>query len=1069
MTKRFYLVMCLLVTISLSSIAQIVNVSPAVLREVSENVVITYHADQGNRQLMGYTGNVYAHIGVITNRSTSSSDWRYASIWGENIEKYKMSYVGTNTWTLNIGDIRKFFNISEMSEYVKQIALVFRSADGLLEGKTSSNGDIFITLNTDVRASVGATSMVYSQEEKNDVNTILLPGTIVNDVYEVCGIEQISLVWDDFKYHTEFKCSILPLEDVGEIEYVYSNTKYNIGEIIDGSEVIARSSAFNLPYTPTSNSIDCQYNYWVYFTEDGGYVTNAVYQEGTNGSDIDTSVNKPCNGYFYKYCVLKPTEKNSSIKFHMNVEGGYAAVGWHLTSEGGIWHDSFSSQCADAVSSVIIDNNSYKYSGRNLKDYGESLDKEHNIEVTFSNDVTDISSIFGNCYNIDYLDMSRFDASKVCDIEEFILGAVALKTLILPSNIDLSIIKKPGTITSLDNTALENVYCPTSRYEEYLSLFSNDTRLLQALKADNTYYEIHDDNTGNDEDILEDILPSENDTIIYLTKELSYSQETKNVISNVINLPGTSVNDGYIVCGIEQTELIWGNFNYISTFEYALIPEGQKKNIEYIYSNTKYQLGELINGKKIIARSSAFNLPYTPSSTSTNCQYNYWTYFTTDGGIVENVVYQENTSGSDINTGIYIPENGYYYKYCVLKEQGTVTQIPSDNYIILHTNTNGGYAAIGWHLTSELIVNDEYDRHADSYSSIMIDNVSYPYNGHSLTDYSCGLNTEHNIVLKYSSTLKDINNYFVNCYNIDFINMSHFDASNVTDMSKLILGAVALKTIVLPANINSNNLSAPVLTSLDNTALVDVFCPSSKYEEYKALFCNDTRLINALKINDSYYESNTDASHTANTNYIFAENCVAKRGGQKKVSVKMVNNIDNISSYQFNVMLPKGITIAKDPADTDFYMVELSTERTNVKKHNTFDATLQTDGTVLVICASTSNAVFSGNDGEICTMVLDVSSDMAPGEYNMNLLNIVMADVDGRVYKKDIVQTVLQVEDSLIGDANHDGDINVGDYNTIVRNLLDSSSGFDKTMDVNQDGEINVGDLNSIVNLILKK
>ena len=91
MTKRFYLVMCLLVTISLSSIAQIVNVSPAVLREVSENVVITYHADQGNRQLMGYTGNVYAHIGVITNRSTSSSDWRYASIWGENIEKYKKS------------------------------------------------------------------------------------------------------------------------------------------------------------------------------------------------------------------------------------------------------------------------------------------------------------------------------------------------------------------------------------------------------------------------------------------------------------------------------------------------------------------------------------------------------------------------------------------------------------------------------------------------------------------------------------------------------------------------------------------------------------------------------------------------------------------------------------------------------------------------------------------------------------------------------------------------------------------------------------------------------------------
>ncbi len=129
--------------------AQIVTTSPGLLQEDSKNVVLTFHADSplGNGGLKGLSSTVpvYAHIGVITNKSTSTSDWKYApSKWGDNAAKYKLTYVSANTYTLSIGDIRTYFGITDASETVQKIAVVFRTGDCTKEGKTSSGGDIFV-------------------------------------------------------------------------------------------------------------------------------------------------------------------------------------------------------------------------------------------------------------------------------------------------------------------------------------------------------------------------------------------------------------------------------------------------------------------------------------------------------------------------------------------------------------------------------------------------------------------------------------------------------------------------------------------------------------------------------------------------------------------------------------------------------------------------------------------------------------------------------------------------------------------------------------------------------------
>ena len=133
-----------------ASSAQVVTTSPDVLQSSSRNIVITFHADRGNRGLEGVAPptKVYAHTGVITNLSTGASDWKYAPAWGTNSEKYEMDYAGVNTWTLTIRDINTYYGVPA-TETVRDLAFVFRTADNSREGKTADGGDIFVPVYPD--------------------------------------------------------------------------------------------------------------------------------------------------------------------------------------------------------------------------------------------------------------------------------------------------------------------------------------------------------------------------------------------------------------------------------------------------------------------------------------------------------------------------------------------------------------------------------------------------------------------------------------------------------------------------------------------------------------------------------------------------------------------------------------------------------------------------------------------------------------------------------------------------------------------------------------------------------
>lgn len=62
--------------------AQIITTDPPILTQSSKNITITYHADDeaSNKALANLPSStpVYAHVGLITDKSAGTSDWKYA-------------------------------------------------------------------------------------------------------------------------------------------------------------------------------------------------------------------------------------------------------------------------------------------------------------------------------------------------------------------------------------------------------------------------------------------------------------------------------------------------------------------------------------------------------------------------------------------------------------------------------------------------------------------------------------------------------------------------------------------------------------------------------------------------------------------------------------------------------------------------------------------------------------------------------------------------------------------------------------------------------------------------------
>lgn len=141
--KNVFLII-LFLTASLFHVqAQLLTVTPAFPTD-EDQVTVVFNAQLGSGGLAGTSDDVYAHTGVITDASTSPSDWKYVKAgWSTNIPECKLSPVGEDLWQLIITpSIREYYGVPD-GETILQLAFVFRNTDGSATGKNEDGSDIF--------------------------------------------------------------------------------------------------------------------------------------------------------------------------------------------------------------------------------------------------------------------------------------------------------------------------------------------------------------------------------------------------------------------------------------------------------------------------------------------------------------------------------------------------------------------------------------------------------------------------------------------------------------------------------------------------------------------------------------------------------------------------------------------------------------------------------------------------------------------------------------------------------------------------------------------------------------
>ena len=123
----------------------LISTDPAFVTEaMTEDITVILNV--AGTAAEGFKGELYAHTGVLTDKSTSNGDWKYVlSDWGQNIAECKLVNKGDNIWHYTIkGGVHAWYGVPE-TETVTHIAFVFRSADCSIEVK-DNGADIFVEL-----------------------------------------------------------------------------------------------------------------------------------------------------------------------------------------------------------------------------------------------------------------------------------------------------------------------------------------------------------------------------------------------------------------------------------------------------------------------------------------------------------------------------------------------------------------------------------------------------------------------------------------------------------------------------------------------------------------------------------------------------------------------------------------------------------------------------------------------------------------------------------------------------------------------------------------------------------
>ena len=213
----------------------------------------------------------------------------------------------------------------------------------------------------------------------------------------------------------------------------------------------------------------------------------------------------------------------------------------------------------------------------------------------------------------------------------------------------------------------------------------------------------------------------------------------------------------------------------------------------------------------------------------------------------------------------------------------------------------------------------------------------------------------------------------------------------------------------------------------------------------------------------AYYAKDVIQGTTSNKFEI--ENAEVHAGKTLLLPVKMSNE-ESIVSFSCDVVLPEGLTLAKD--EYDDYDITLADRCDGTHVITSSDL----DGKIRVVEYSSKNHPFTGNEGTIFYLPIVAADDLeSDTELTVKITNIYLTEAEtfNEMRSPDVKATLTIKPPFTPGDVNDDGKFSVADVSLAVEFVLghEPTQGFAEAADANGDGRVSVADVSIIVSYVL--
>ena len=144
-------------------------------------------------------------------------------------------------------------------------------------------------------------------------------------------------------------------------------------------------------------------------------------------------------------------------------------------------------------------------------------------------------------------------------------------------------------------------------------------------------------------------------------------------------------------------------------------------------------------------------------------------------------------------------------------------------------------------------------------------------------------------------------------------------------------------------------------------------------------------------MNNNFIDNTGDESADNLSNTLFLN--IPKQTDDDIIPVYIcMDNTYQIGGIQFDIKLPDGIEFASDKIEK---FIQLTDERTGTDDIDFIKYSSLSNSEARILCSSTKGKTFEGTTGSVAILYLKKDSSLVPGEYPIELRNIVMTDQYG--------------------------------------------------------------------------